>query len=75
MEIQIPDPHPGRCQNTRLHRGPYGATRTLRCLDYDGTQHVCSFPEVPKETGKDWGAYSIPKPKPKAWVKPPATDG
>lgn len=39
MTIYLPDPHPGRCFNYRLVNG-----QTLRCLDYEGTRHVCDFP-------------------------------
>lgn len=41
MHIIQPDPHPGRCANLRSSRVTVG--KMLRCLDYEGTEHVCRF--------------------------------
>jgi hypothetical protein len=61
-----PDPHPGRCLNIR--RDPASNTM-MRCLDYDGTQHVCTFPtQLTPGTTIQTGIYSTPPPVP--WVKP-----
>lgn len=70
MNIIVPDPHPGRCLNTRQYHGPHGHIQILRCLDYEGTPHTCTFPKIHVEDGRDWGVYSIDPPKPKTWVKP-----
>lgn len=70
MTLIEPDPHPGRCKNTRQHMGPFAQVTILRCLDYEGTPHVCEFPKPPEAVQGDWGTYSIPKPQPKRWVKP-----
>lgn len=67
--IYVPDPNPGRCLNHR-QRGD----EMVRCLDYEGRPHVCTFPEPPLKglTGHSWGPnqaiYTLKEPKP--WVKP-----
>lgn len=67
--IYMPDPNPGRCKNHRSE-----GEETLRCLDYEGTPHVCSFPKPLAERRKDWGGWSTmtiqAPPKPQPWVKP-----
>jgi hypothetical protein len=73
--IHLPDPHPGRCGNHRTITHSDGFVETLRCLDYEGVVHVCSFPEPRNRRfdRSDWGglnqaSYVTPKPEP--WVKP-----
>lgn len=72
--IVLPDEHPGRCKNVRSHTHPNGHAETLRCLDYEGKPHVCSFPEpqyVYIDTTSWGGQLSSSTPaKPKPWVKP-----
>lgn len=67
MYIYVPDQHPGRCNNYRHIDG-----QMERCLDYEATPHVCSFPEPPPKhyvwTATTHTTYTIPTPKP--WVKP-----
>lgn len=67
MYINTPDPHPGRCRNLRpsdAHPGSF-----LRCLDYEGLKHVCSFEKETIHSAIDTTIYqSVVKPKP--WVKP-----
>lgn len=64
--IYYSDPHPGRCKNWRFGRG--------RCLDYEGTEHVCAFGE-PEQTTFVSGAftsctYTWDAPLPVPWVRP-----
>lgn len=67
MHINALDPNPGRCLNHRT--SPDG--NTVRCLDYEGTDHVCSFPPFPIAlSGSASMSYSITTPEPKPWVKP-----
>jgi hypothetical protein len=71
VNITIPDRHPGRCCNLRISRHRPGVY--LRCLDYEGTPHVCTFEadSPPRLQYTGWGlVYTDPKPKP--WVKPGA---
>lgn len=62
MTIIIPDPHPGRCLNTRTGQ---------RCEDRDHHSGSCRFPK-PKpfiEAGgqsQSWGGHVPPEP----WVPP-----
>lgn len=70
--IRVPDMDPGRCENHRIV-WVGGNPKTLRCLDYEGTDHVCSFEKpqpVPQGTdmASAWTTISYPRPKP--WVKP-----
>lgn len=71
VEIRVPDPHPGRCLNTRYDEASHSM---LRCLDYEGVQHVCTFPAPPPPVSSLWGSggsYVLHTPKPpKPWVKP-----
>ena len=62
MIINMPDPHPGRCRNWRDGE---------RCLDHDGTEHVCSFRKpmpTPPEFWNQSSSQTTAKPKP--WIKP-----
>lgn len=66
MNISIPDQHPGRCNNLRHSR--YRPGVMLRCIDYEGTPHVCAFEqESPPITT---GIYTVTAPAPKPWVRP-----
>jgi hypothetical protein len=70
--LVAPDPFPGRCKN---HRSDfrYGRLVSLRCLDYEGTQHVCTFEELrPPFTASDQVTSSLHPSNPEPWVKPPA---
>ena len=71
--IHLPDPDPGRCKNHRPSKtwNDYGAIQ-LRCLDYEGHDSKCTFPEDPKPVPRYDVAHSIytnPE-KPKPWVSP-----
>lgn len=69
-----PDPFPGRCLNYRHHDHAIdGRSETLRCLESEGTEHVCRFPEPIVHKRSDWGPYqmsSLGKPPPAPWVVP-----
>jgi len=62
----IEDPFPGRCGNYRYVNG-----QTLRCLDYELTPHICTFPN-PREYPINNAAQGITytRDKPARWVKP-----
>lgn len=65
---RLPDPHPGRCLNTRHDVDPYGESR--RCLEAEGTVHACRFPDVQKPYIKIQSTvYRTAQPEP--WVVPP----
>lgn len=67
---RLPDPHPGRCLNTRHDVGPYGQSR--RCLEKEGTVHVCRFPDVQRPDPKIQSmTYTRSQPEPEPWVVPP----
>ena len=69
MDILIPDPHPGRCQNFR-YDGRIKTTK--RCLDYDGHDGACLFPEPglpPMTVQTSQVATYQPRP-PEPWVSP-----
>lgn len=70
--LRLPDPHPGRCRNTRQHDMGNGQFKALRCLDYEGTKHVCSFPPQIVVEARDWvgNTYSHKAEEPNPWVKP-----
>lgn len=70
MYINSPDPHPGRCQNLRPSTVKPGTF--LRCLDYEGLKHVCSFEkETPPNFAHSVVGGNIYTPaQPKPWVKP-----
>lgn len=68
----LSDPFPGRCRNFRTVGHANGQSESLRCLDYEGTPHVCEFPPSrvnASSTGYATYATSTPAP-PKPWVKP-----
>lgn len=75
MYVRLPDPNPGRCENYRSVMHSDGRVETLRCLDYEGTKHICEFPE-PLHIASDprWGgnsySYSEKHDRPQPWVKP-----
>ena len=65
MITHMDDPYPGRCRNHRTV-----GMDVLRCLDYEGVPHVCTFPEV-KQRVPSPGVYSTGGHwKPSPWVKP-----
>lgn len=72
--IHVPDPFPGRCQNVRHVLHANGEPETLRCLDYEGTRHVCEFPPSRvNASSTGWVTYQsimTAPPAPKRWVKP-----
>jgi hypothetical protein len=70
MNINLPDPHPGRCRNTRTvtHADTY--IEVLQCLDYEGTRHVCEFPESVHSPSSAGPFSSYHPPTPKRWVRP-----
>jgi hypothetical protein len=69
MHIIEPDPHPGRCENYRSVVHSDGYVETLRCLDYEGTEHICSFPE-PEHRVITVGGYTYTPQAPQRWIKP-----
>lgn len=69
MHIEAPDPHPGRCRNVRSC-WQNDHIVTMRCLDYEGTPHVCSFPRPPVQMSRASGHVFQSTPQPKPWVKP-----
>lgn len=70
MYIEVPDQFPGRCRNHRWY-----VTGMERCLDYEGTAHVCSFREPGMEQ-YTWAPKSgtitttWTHRQPEQWVKP-----
>ena len=70
--IEGVDPHPGRCVNMRPSRDAHGYPTTKRCLDYEGHEGACRFPDDPKRVatsgGTQMNVYSQRKPEP--WVSP-----
>lgn len=73
MFIHVDDPHPGRCLNLRADRGdPYRLTYK-RCLEAEGTGHVCRFPPDRATVSTAWanGIRSSNPPKPVPWIIPP----
>lgn len=69
--ITLPDPHPGRCLNIRFH----WQTGTVRCLDYEGHDSACMFPQPPphRESTDGTQGYTIKPPVP--WVSPLDANG
>jgi hypothetical protein len=70
MTIILPDPFPGRCKNHR-----WVGDTSVRCLEYEGTSHVCKFPKSlpPTDATRKYQqssslSGSVINPKP--WVKP-----
>lgn len=45
MYNSLPDLYPGRCKNHRSVSYPGCQNEVLRCLGYEGTEHVCNFPK------------------------------
>lgn len=70
MTLYVPDPHPGRCQNLRMVTHSDGYIENLRCLDYEGTEHVCQFPEPEHSIYSAQEHKPWVRPKPKPWVRP-----
>lgn len=67
----MPDPHPGRCLNYRTKTHSDGYIESLRCLDYEGTEHVCSFPSSTHVTiTGQWQSWAGAQVDSKPWVKP-----
>lgn len=68
MNITIPDRYPGRCLNHRRVRNHH-----QRCLDYDGHNMACTFPEEPewrKSMETQTQSWVLKQEKPKPWVSP-----
>ena len=68
MYVYVPDPNPGRCLNHRWRRDG----QMVRCLDYEGVEHVCSFEEPPPRSWTDQVHVSTTwkHKQPEPWVKP-----
>lgn len=66
MYSYAPDPHPGRCLNYRVQ--PCG--QTVRCLDYEGTEHACRFPIESSSEARHGNIYALRTRSPKPWVRP-----
>ena len=75
MNIFMPDEYPGRCKNHREINW-YARPKTVRCLDYEGTEHVCTFEQPPVEVhlSGNIGLSRSVAVDPKPWVKPPVTE-
>lgn len=70
----MPDPYPGRCKN---HRSVlwYAESKNVRCLDYEGTDHVCTFEQPPAAFSIDVSQLSSSVMRePEQWVKPASED-
>jgi hypothetical protein len=63
-----PDPHPGRCKNHRAEHHSDGYIENLRCLEAEGTRHICRFPK-PAHVVAERVIYTAAPPEP--WVVPP----
>lgn len=71
MTIQLPDHDIGRCKNRRAFPSGDGFTTMVRCNDYEGTEHVCTFTPPPiVDLPSSWSSSVYTAPKPKPWVKP-----
>lgn len=70
MILNLPDPHPGRCLNHRQGRDHTGYPVSKRCLDYEGHDGRCRFPEDPAPGPRQGEAVSYGTQEPKAWVRP-----
>jgi hypothetical protein len=68
MEIHLPDPHPGRCLNFRHDTGRAGRLR--RCLEMEGTKHVCRF-DPPAPSQQATHSYTLTEPRQRPWKVPP----
>lgn len=70
MNIFQPDSYPGRCKNHRTINW-YPEAKTVRCLDYEGTEHVCTFERLPEPIHVDMlGMRATITREPEPWVKP-----
>jgi hypothetical protein len=71
--IELPDPHPGRCQNYRMMRDANGYPASVRCLEYEGFPHVCRFPQPVLKigVGSTDVCYSADM-HPQKWIRPEA---
>lgn len=70
MYSALPDPHPGRCQNVRIRNRPDTSIEVVRCLDYEGVPHTCTFPPPREETSPWWWSSGYKTSPPEPWVKP-----
>jgi hypothetical protein len=72
MDIQLPDLDIGRCKNRRAFpTGVDNITTMVRCNDYEGVPHTCTFTPPPVVArSASWSQASYTTPKPKRWVKP-----
>lgn len=73
MNILMPDPHPGRCLNFRYDTT---AHTTKRCLDYEGHDGRCRFPDpyVPPARTRDTSGAAWQVKQPEPWVSPLGPD-
>lgn len=70
MHTEMPDPHPGRCKNFRTV-WVSGYPETIRCLDYEGTAHVCHFPPpADRSLSNSHNVWVGGQPLPQPWIKP-----
>lgn len=72
--ISAPDPDPGRCRNFRTVTHSDGHIETLRCLDYEGAPHQCTFPKPKHVTAVSHNIFSSGTDQPKPWVKPDSNE-
>jgi hypothetical protein len=71
MYHHLPDPHPGRCLNYRIDPNDPYRVKTLRCLEREGHDSKCRFPEpTPKFDQAISHVHSFDLPKPEPWVVP-----
>lgn len=72
MNVALPDPDPGRCSNYRTGKDAYGEPRSKRCLDYEGHDSRCRFPDDPKPVSimAHLQSYQGSTAAPKPWVSP-----
>lgn len=73
MYVNMPDPHPGRCQNLRPSKNRIG--QFLRCLGYEGKPHECHFEQemIVMRDGPIYSGQIVSTQKPEPWKDP--TDG
>ena len=68
--VVLPDPDPGRCQNTRWDQR---TMRSYRCTQYEGSEHTCRFDIPQRVAPPNWSARSqviATTATPKPWVRP-----
>jgi hypothetical protein len=67
----LEDSYPGRCLNHRASVDAWGEPTSVRCLGYEGEQHVCIFPDPPERLSQSLsGAQSFVASRPRPWESP-----